>query len=503
MSPRLALVLLLAAAACAMAWLAVYQVDDAFIVYRYARNIAHGLGFVFNPGERVEGVTCFLWTLALVPFAAAGASLPKVTPVLTAVCGLGGMAVVARRHAEIEERARLSYRDLLPGLLLAASPAYVYWSVGALETVPFALLVALALRDHARETSAPGATGMRSAIWVGLAGLVRPETPVVMAALLADRLIAAAGGRAWRVGLRESARWSSIVLAMWIPFLTFRRLYFGEWLPNTYYAKTGAPFLARLGLGFRYAQSWAASLLPSFGATGVAVAWLGVFLVAGVLAMGLVRRRLRPEALVVIALVAAVLFEGGDWMVFHRLLVPALPPLVVLVGFALSRGALPGRRAAIALVVAAVLGSGAVVAAAERNGGRGLAVNAEGYRRAHREIARYLDGHARPGDSVALMDVGIIGWYAPELRLIDITGLTDRAVAHAPGGFLDKRYPVEDLLSREPRFAVLVPGFAADMRIQAHPEFRSRYHELFRVNHRANWIPPSDYYLYVFERNGP
>ncbi len=486
-----------------MAWLAVYQVDDAFIVYRYARSLAHGAGFVFNPGERVEGVTCFLWTLVLVPFAAVGASLPKITPVLTALCGLGGIAVVARRHAEIEERARLSYRDLLPGLLLAASPAYVYWSVGALETVPFALLVALALRDHARETSAPAATGLRSAIWVGLAGLVRPEAPVVVAALLADRLIAVAGGRAWRAGLRESARWSSIVLAMWIPFLTFRRLYFGEWLPNTYYAKTGAPFLARLGWGLRYAREWSASLLPSFGATGVLVGSLGVLVLAGLLAIGLVRRRLRPEALVVIALVAAVLFEGGDWMVFHRLLVPALPPLAVLAGFALSRWAVPGRRAAIALLVAAVIGSGAVVAAAERDGGRGLAVNAEGYRRAHREIARYLADHAWPGDSVALMDVGIIGWYAPELRLIDITGLTDRAVAHAPGDFLDKRYPVEELLARAPRFAVLIPGFAADMRIQAHPEFQSRYHELFHVNHRANWTPPSDYELHVFERNGP
>ena len=52
-SARRLLVAIAVAAAGWMAWLAVYQVDDAFIVYRYARNLARGDGFVFNSGERV------------------------------------------------------------------------------------------------------------------------------------------------------------------------------------------------------------------------------------------------------------------------------------------------------------------------------------------------------------------------------------------------------------------------------------------------------------------
>src|SRR5262245_14911733 len=40
-------------------------VDDAFISFRYARNLANGNGLVFNPGERVEGYTNFLWTVVL------------------------------------------------------------------------------------------------------------------------------------------------------------------------------------------------------------------------------------------------------------------------------------------------------------------------------------------------------------------------------------------------------------------------------------------------------
>lgn len=39
--------------------------DDAYISLRYARNLVEGYGLVFNPGERIEGYTNFLWTLIL------------------------------------------------------------------------------------------------------------------------------------------------------------------------------------------------------------------------------------------------------------------------------------------------------------------------------------------------------------------------------------------------------------------------------------------------------
>ena len=38
-------------------------VDDAFISFRYAKNLVEGNGLVWNPGERVEGYTNFLWTI--------------------------------------------------------------------------------------------------------------------------------------------------------------------------------------------------------------------------------------------------------------------------------------------------------------------------------------------------------------------------------------------------------------------------------------------------------
>src|SRR5215208_1233784 len=49
-----------------------FVIDDAFISFRYAANLAHGHGLVFNPGERVEGYTDFLWTVLIAAFMKVG-----------------------------------------------------------------------------------------------------------------------------------------------------------------------------------------------------------------------------------------------------------------------------------------------------------------------------------------------------------------------------------------------------------------------------------------------
>ena len=188
-------------------------------------------------------------------------------------------------------------------------------------------------------------------------------------------------------------------------------------------------------------------------------------------------------------------------MFLHRMWVPALPPLFILLAAA-GRDLIetrPRSRTAVASIAAMLMISFAVAALRERNGPSGLEVNAAGYRFAHHQVATFLREHGRPGDTVALMDVGIIG-YESGLRVLDISGLTDRDVAHAPGGFLEKDYPVETLLARAPRFFVLVNRFKMDEAIRSAPEFQRRYRLVMERNHRYNWTPPESYVLSVYER---
>jgi hypothetical protein len=352
----------------------------------------------------------------------------------------------------------------------------------------------LAAREHARERRFGGSA---SAVWLGLAGLVRPETPLLVAALGTDRA---------RIhGLTSTLRWLGVVAALIGPFMLFRRLYFGSWLPNTYFAKAGAPLAIRLTNGCTYLSGCVASLVPSFGGSGTAIGIIGVLTFAGLLVFAWRRPSLRTEAIVVLAVASSIVLDGGDWMVLSRFWVPALPCLTVILGAALLRLAAwrkAGIVAAVVLVVV-IVANGLAEGVRQRNGGQGLLVNALGYRDAHLKIAQFLNEKGVPGDAVALMDIGIIGWSADRLRVIDITGLTDHDIARAPGGFLDKQFDVGDLLARNPRFIVLVDGFPADLRIYSDPAFASRYTALFAVDHRARWTPPSRYKMVVFERNAP
>lgn len=59
---RIGLVLLLAALLI-LAWKNRFIQDYAFISFRYAYNLAHGQGLVWNSDDSIEGYTNFLWLL--------------------------------------------------------------------------------------------------------------------------------------------------------------------------------------------------------------------------------------------------------------------------------------------------------------------------------------------------------------------------------------------------------------------------------------------------------
>jgi len=69
--------------------LGTWMLDDAYISFRYARNALMGHGFVFHPGEQVEGYTNFLWTVLFVPISIL--SLLRPTPATTGVARAVGV----------------------------------------------------------------------------------------------------------------------------------------------------------------------------------------------------------------------------------------------------------------------------------------------------------------------------------------------------------------------------------------------------------------------------
>lgn len=236
-----------------------FLTDDAFISFRYARNLSHGFGLVFNPGfERVEGYSNFLWVLLLAGLDRLGLVPERGALVLSVAATIALWATVAwfALRGALGPRAR--WLVLVPVVCLAATRSVAVWSTGGLETRWFEMLVvAGALRlvvevDARRRGERPRAVSpwlFALATWTRPDGLLLACAAFVTAALWLRRS---------RVGLGDFARG-------WVPFVAlvgghvlFRRLYYGAWLPNTYYAKvdgrwaweTGLPYVGAFALEY-------------------------------------------------------------------------------------------------------------------------------------------------------------------------------------------------------------------------------------------------------------
>ena len=79
------------------------QMDDPYITYRYARNLADGRGFIYNEGERVLGTTARLYAALLsVPGRIAG-NYPLISTLFSGVA-LGALGwLIARILADFNE----------------------------------------------------------------------------------------------------------------------------------------------------------------------------------------------------------------------------------------------------------------------------------------------------------------------------------------------------------------------------------------------------------------
>src|SRR5262249_43827913 len=139
-------------------------VDDAFISFRYALNLARGQGLVFNPGERVEGYTNFLWTVLLAAGARLRPHLPQPSTGLALLSPVGTLALLLllgrRLFAGLEDAGFLIAIAPLTFAAIGAQSRYV---VSGMETSSFVFLVTLGIYLY----TLPAST-TRSAVVTGL-----------------------------------------------------------------------------------------------------------------------------------------------------------------------------------------------------------------------------------------------------------------------------------------------------------------------------------------------
>jgi arabinofuranosyltransferase len=392
--------------------------DDAFISFRYARNLLAGQGLVYNPGERVEGYTNFLWTLC-----AAGGMALGLDPLAT-TRGLGVAAylctILLATHAVGREAAgRREYGVLALLAMLVLPPTFPAFAGAGLETPLVGLLVLLVGlgqhlwdRPEARLRWLAGVPPL-------LAVLTRLDAGLALAASAA--VIVAAERRSWaglRARLLPALAPAGAGLAL---YLTWKVWYYGDLLPNTYYAK-GA-YLTSFQAGLEYLFGFLRSCPAAF----VLVA-LTLF---GARAAPDARHRgfARFAALAGAAHVVYLAKVGGDFMEY-RLLWEYWPLLVA--GATIGALALLRRHpvpAVLGLAAALALSRAEVVLESDYE--MQSVAEMDGIAQRASEAGSLLGSVLPAATTIATTAAGL-GYHAPDLRVVDEWGLTDRVLAHQP-----------------------------------------------------------------------
>ena len=150
-------------------------VDDAFITYRYAHNLATGHGFTYNPGHPVLSTTAPLWALALAAGALLWPDIPALANSLSAIAlGIGAVLLFL-----LGRRERMPWVGALAALFYVLYP--LLWLSLGLETAVF---LALAL---GRLLAYRGGRLHLTAVLLALATLTRADGLVLAAVLAAER----------------------------------------------------------------------------------------------------------------------------------------------------------------------------------------------------------------------------------------------------------------------------------------------------------------------------
>lgn len=387
--------------------------DDAFISFRYARQLAEGGGLVYNPGEWIEGYSNFLWTILCSVGLRLGIEPIHTAQALSVVAQVVTLWTLFYLGLRDSNRA---LRALVAPALLAGQVPFLSYPMTGLESSFFTMLVvvAFALGQRVDTTRRALALGI---VLLALC-LTRTDGAVLAFVIVAARV--AVERRERPPLLRRLIPGLGLLVAGLAIYHIWRVTYYASWLPNTFHAKTTFS-LERAQDGLQY-------VVQFFDGR---ISLLVLVLIGAVFGR---TSMLRQACWIVAAHGAYVVAVGGDWMPAARFVLPVLPLLLLLAQGGLwrtcdslrTRVAVPSWAVGLA-VLALVAMHGASVF---RRGAFEGSIGPE-YRPAQaRTIGLHLADNLPADKTLALEWGGTLPYYAPH-PCLELFGLTDHAFAHS------------------------------------------------------------------------
>jgi arabinofuranosyltransferase len=392
-----------------------FPLDDAWIHETYARNLARGLGWVFQRGQPSGGSTSPLWTLLLVPGRVV--MLPPVVWVsILGVASMAAAAVVTSKWLAAGFGASAGFARWA-GLALVLEWHLVWAALSGMETLLAALLPLVYFGLAADGGRRPLALGMV----VGFGIWIRPDLLSLTVAVV----------WLWWFSFRKSGRalrWlltfgAGLAIAA-VPYLLLQEALAGRPWPSTFYAKQAEyAALRQLPLATRFLGQLTAPLIGGL-----------VLLVPGVVlwVVDVLRRRAWPSLapfVWVLTYAAAFALRLPVSYQHGRYSMPMIPVLFVLGVVGLREGlrATSDQRWAWVLSRAWAASTLLVALAFLGIGARAYAQDVAIIETEMVQTANWLSENTATSALIAAHDIGAIGYYANR-RIVDLAGLVSPEV---------------------------------------------------------------------------
>lgn len=433
--------------------------DDAFISFRYAKNLVDGHGLVFNVGERVEGYSNFLWTV-LIAFGILLKADPIPFSLTLSIIAYAATAIVLVRYSWQHRRDAVSGLTLfmpLSAICLMIHHEHQVFATSGLETaaVTFLLMWGFTLLV----SSVRPLQFFRAGLVLTLAALTRPDFPLFVAMSL-PYILLCRGSR-----LRNLASFVLPFVTIYVPYWLLRYNYYGYPFPNTYYAKSAdLPYYSQ-GIVYLWLYLKSYWVLLSTPVAVLLLARRAGWKFTPLNTNDMPSRALVLGVLYLIPYVWYVVRSGGDFM-FARFLMPVTPIAFLLIESSLKVFA---RRVGIPWLLSAIVIAGLLLGVNLYRDDpllkiSGIANEPAYYPSSWVEQAKTTGAKLKQcfeGTDVKISFNGRFAMFAyyseVPVAIESSTGLTDEYLAHLPltargrPGH-EKRAPLEYLIARKVNF---------------------------------------------------
>ena len=457
-----------------------YSLDDSWIYATYARNLATGHGYTFNPGEHVAGATGPLYVLILAGLYRLFHDVVLPAKILGIICLAGASIILTLAVRRLKPKSE--WTPLIAGVLLASSPPLLWGALGGLEIPVYLLVVCAGIYFYVAEQWILATLCWSLGVWL------RPEA--IILALLGVL------GRT-ELSLKRLTQRAAIVGVLVGAYLAFNEAAGGWILPNSVRVANhpgGNPLVSEWIMVKQWADLW----LGSIGAWHVSLH--PVLLLPALVVGSILILRLLPALPAFFVLLPATLALFRAWGgQFDRYLMPIVPFGIVLGMVGLEHAC---RRAAGSKAAGAVLTVGLLCfgwqAYMDRKVGIAHGWNVQNINGMQRYIAEATRRATSPGDTVAVNDVGAMGYFS-NCYVLDLVGLTS-----------ERRSFPESLTRFKPKYLIIFPDwfqqFAAvdpktDQLVFYSGDSTYKYSPFLGVRLRRNTIS-SRHTMFLYERMG-